>query len=188
MKCLRPLEHWKFGFESHSRHGCLCVSLFCVYVVLCVGRGLSTGWSSVQGVLPPVYMNKKLKTRPRPNKGLQNHNNNNNNNTTGTGPVNNNGHAITLRHAVVIDLLSTCNSTSRVEASPTNYTKIFVLRHSCSNIQSHSATFRAIAPRPVTLLEWVKIRSPEKILKRSDAFPFVTCWTPWKSLKDMPKR
>jgi hypothetical protein len=29
------------GFESHSRHGCLC--LFCVCVVLCIGRGLSTG-------------------------------------------------------------------------------------------------------------------------------------------------
>lgn len=32
----------------HSRHGCLSLS---VYVVLCVGRGLVTGWSPVQGVL-----------------------------------------------------------------------------------------------------------------------------------------
>jgi hypothetical protein len=32
--CLRPLEHWDRGFESHSRHGCvsafLCVVLSCV--------------------------------------------------------------------------------------------------------------------------------------------------------------
>jgi hypothetical protein len=32
-----------------------CVRLFCVCVVLCVGRGLATGWSPVQGVLPTVY-------------------------------------------------------------------------------------------------------------------------------------
>jgi hypothetical protein len=25
MKCLRPLEHWDWGFESHSMHGCLFV-------------------------------------------------------------------------------------------------------------------------------------------------------------------
>jgi hypothetical protein len=24
MNCLLPLEHWDRGFESHSRHGCLC--------------------------------------------------------------------------------------------------------------------------------------------------------------------
>jgi hypothetical protein len=23
--CLRSLEHWDPGFESHSRHGCLCL-------------------------------------------------------------------------------------------------------------------------------------------------------------------
>jgi hypothetical protein len=32
---------------------CVC-AFFCVYVVLCLGRGLATGWSLVQGVLPPV--------------------------------------------------------------------------------------------------------------------------------------
>jgi hypothetical protein len=31
-----------------------CVILFCVCVVLCVGSGLTTGWSPVQGVLPTV--------------------------------------------------------------------------------------------------------------------------------------
>jgi hypothetical protein len=33
----------------------------CVCVVLCVGSGLATGWSSFQGVLPTVYRIKKLK-------------------------------------------------------------------------------------------------------------------------------
>jgi hypothetical protein len=33
----------------------VCVRLFCVCVVLCVGRGLATGLSPVQGVLPAVY-------------------------------------------------------------------------------------------------------------------------------------
>jgi hypothetical protein len=39
------------------------VRVFCVCVVLCVGNGLATGWSPVQGVLPPVYRIKKLKKR-----------------------------------------------------------------------------------------------------------------------------
>jgi hypothetical protein len=39
----------------------VCVLLFCVYVVRCVGRGLATGWSPVQGVLPNVYRIRKLK-------------------------------------------------------------------------------------------------------------------------------
>jgi hypothetical protein len=33
----------------------ICVRLFCVFVVLCVGRGLATCWSPVQGVIPIVY-------------------------------------------------------------------------------------------------------------------------------------
>jgi hypothetical protein len=45
------LEAWMF----------VCVRLFCVCVVLCVGRGLATGWSPVQGVLPTVYRIKELK-------------------------------------------------------------------------------------------------------------------------------
>jgi hypothetical protein len=44
------------------------VSLFCVCVV-CVGSGLATRWSPVQGVLWTVYRIKKLKKRPR-SKGL----------------------------------------------------------------------------------------------------------------------
>jgi hypothetical protein len=49
----------------------------CVFI-LCVGGGLATGWSPVQGVLPTVYRSKKLKKRPRSNKGLQSNSNNNN--------------------------------------------------------------------------------------------------------------
>jgi hypothetical protein len=33
----------------------VCVRLFCVYVVLCVGSGLASGWSPVQRGLPTVY-------------------------------------------------------------------------------------------------------------------------------------
>jgi hypothetical protein len=43
------------------------VSLFCV-CVLCVGRGLTTGWSPVQGVLPAVYRIKKLNSGQGPTK------------------------------------------------------------------------------------------------------------------------
>jgi hypothetical protein len=68
MNCVRWLERWDRGFESHSRHGCLCLRLICVCVVLYVGSDLAAGWSPVQGVLPAVYRIKKLKTRPRPNK------------------------------------------------------------------------------------------------------------------------
>jgi hypothetical protein len=44
------------GFESHSGNGCfVCVcAFFCVCVVLCLGRGLATSWSPLQGVLPSV--------------------------------------------------------------------------------------------------------------------------------------
>jgi hypothetical protein len=41
-------ENWNRGFESHLRHGCL--RLFCA----CIGSGLATGWSLVQGVLPAL--------------------------------------------------------------------------------------------------------------------------------------
>jgi hypothetical protein len=44
MNRLRSLERWDRGFEYHSMHECLsCMRLFCVYVVLCVGRDLATG-------------------------------------------------------------------------------------------------------------------------------------------------
>jgi hypothetical protein len=47
MNCLRSLGRWDHEFESNSRHECLvCMRIFCVC--------LETGWSLVQGVLPPV--------------------------------------------------------------------------------------------------------------------------------------
>jgi hypothetical protein len=48
----------------------VCVHLFCVRVVLCVGSALAKGWSPAQCVLPTVCRIKKLKKRPRSNKGL----------------------------------------------------------------------------------------------------------------------
>jgi hypothetical protein len=54
MKCLRSLGLCDRGFESKLGRGCLmCVRLFCVVPYL--GRGLATGRSLVQGVLPIVY-------------------------------------------------------------------------------------------------------------------------------------
>jgi hypothetical protein len=32
--CLRPLEHWDRGLESHSKYGCLCASI--LFVLFCV--------------------------------------------------------------------------------------------------------------------------------------------------------
>jgi hypothetical protein len=37
-----PLEAW------------MSLGVFCVYVVLCIGRSLATGWSPVQGILPCI--------------------------------------------------------------------------------------------------------------------------------------
>jgi hypothetical protein len=50
-----PVGCWNRGVESRSRHGCLSAS-FCV-VLSCVGRGLATGWSLVQGVRPTICLN-----------------------------------------------------------------------------------------------------------------------------------
>jgi hypothetical protein len=36
MECLRPLKHWDRVFESHSRHGCVCVGTYSVPVWSCV--------------------------------------------------------------------------------------------------------------------------------------------------------
>jgi hypothetical protein len=35
--CLRSLEHWDHGFESHSGHGCVCAFVLCVGSYLAVG-------------------------------------------------------------------------------------------------------------------------------------------------------
>jgi hypothetical protein len=46
----------------------VCVRLFCVCVILCVGRGLGMGRSPVQGVLPTVYRIKNLEKGPNSKK------------------------------------------------------------------------------------------------------------------------
>jgi hypothetical protein len=50
----------------------VCVCLFCVCVVLCVGSCLATGWSPVQGVLPTVYRLRNWKSGQDP-QGLWRH-------------------------------------------------------------------------------------------------------------------
>jgi hypothetical protein len=47
MNCLRSLE--PCGFESHSRHGCLCA------FILCLGSVHATGSFLIQGLLQTVY-------------------------------------------------------------------------------------------------------------------------------------
>jgi hypothetical protein len=43
------------GFESHLGHGCLeCTCVYSVCAVLCLGIGLATSLSLIQGVLPIV--------------------------------------------------------------------------------------------------------------------------------------
>jgi hypothetical protein len=65
MNRLCRLERWGRGLKSHSRHACLCAFVFCVCVMLCVGSGLATVWSPVQGVLQTVYRITKLKKEAR---------------------------------------------------------------------------------------------------------------------------
>jgi hypothetical protein len=59
-----PVGCCDHGFESRSRYECLSSS-FCV-VLSCVGRGLATGWSLVQGVLPYVNRSRNLLYVRRP--------------------------------------------------------------------------------------------------------------------------
>jgi hypothetical protein len=40
----------------------MSVCVYSVFVLFCVGSGLATGWTPVRGVLPTVYMIKKLKS------------------------------------------------------------------------------------------------------------------------------
>jgi hypothetical protein len=42
MNRLRPLEHLDIGFESNSRHGCLSVCVYSVFM-LWIGRGFESG-------------------------------------------------------------------------------------------------------------------------------------------------
>jgi hypothetical protein len=52
------------------------VCVYSVFVLSCVGSGLTTGWSLVQGVLPTVYkckIKEAHKRRPRPDMGCKRH-------------------------------------------------------------------------------------------------------------------
>jgi hypothetical protein len=42
-----------------------CICLFCVYIVLYLGRGLATSWSFAQDILQSVKMIMKLKAEAR---------------------------------------------------------------------------------------------------------------------------
>jgi hypothetical protein len=63
------LGRWDRGYESHSRHGYLCVRILCVCYVLYVGRRLATGWSCFQEVVLTLY--RKLKSGQGPRKGCR---------------------------------------------------------------------------------------------------------------------
>jgi hypothetical protein len=54
MNCLRLFELWDSGFESHSRHGCLCAFILYVCGVLFVGSVLATV-ISLERALPTLY-------------------------------------------------------------------------------------------------------------------------------------
>jgi hypothetical protein len=64
-RCLR-LEHWDRGFESHSKHGCMCA--FILFVLSSTGSGLVTDWSPVQEVLPTVCRLRNWTSGPGPTK------------------------------------------------------------------------------------------------------------------------
>jgi hypothetical protein len=70
MNCLRSLGRCDRGFESHSRHGCLCVHLFCVCVQVAALRG--TYHSSKESYCL-WKMITELNKRPGPWKGWKNH-------------------------------------------------------------------------------------------------------------------
>jgi hypothetical protein len=73
-KAWTVFARWNTGIvgSNPTRGVNVCVRLFCVCVVLCVGSGLATGWFPVHGDLSTVYRIKKLKKRPRAN-GLYSH-------------------------------------------------------------------------------------------------------------------
>jgi hypothetical protein len=58
---------WNAGFVglNPTRGTDICVRLFCVCAVLCVGSGLATGWSLVRGALLTLYRIMKLKKTAR---------------------------------------------------------------------------------------------------------------------------
>jgi hypothetical protein len=64
MNRLRLLEHCDRGFESHSRHECLCAFILCLCCFVCRQRACD-GLIPRPRVLSTVYRIQKLKKRPR---------------------------------------------------------------------------------------------------------------------------
>jgi hypothetical protein len=58
---LKPRQSLRCVCSNPTRRMYICVRLICGSVVLCVGSGLATGCSPVQGVLPTVYRIAKQK-------------------------------------------------------------------------------------------------------------------------------
>jgi hypothetical protein len=56
-KYLCPLKHWAVGFNPTLG---MDVCVYYVFVLYCVGSGLATGLSPVQGVLPTVYIRLRI--------------------------------------------------------------------------------------------------------------------------------
>jgi hypothetical protein len=52
------------GPNSTKRMDVWCVCVYSVCVVLCLGRGLETSWSPVQGVLPSVKLSRNWEISP----------------------------------------------------------------------------------------------------------------------------
>jgi hypothetical protein len=67
---LRSLQHWDRGFESHSRHECLCEFILCLCCSLCRLRPCVGLITRLRSPTVCAKKNTKLKKRPRPNKGL----------------------------------------------------------------------------------------------------------------------
>jgi hypothetical protein len=64
---------WNIGIvgSNPSRGMDVCPHLFCVCVVLCLGSGLATGWSPLQGALPTVYRHYETEKTAKVHKGCR---------------------------------------------------------------------------------------------------------------------
>jgi hypothetical protein len=72
-KAWTVFARWNAGIVGSNPNQSMdvCVHLFSVCIVLCVGSGLATDWSPIQRILPTVYRIKKLKSCQGPTKGCR---------------------------------------------------------------------------------------------------------------------
>jgi hypothetical protein len=68
MNCLRSLERWDRGFESHSKHECLCEFILCSCCSVCRQRPCDGLISSPRSPTDCVQI-KKLKKAAKIHKG-----------------------------------------------------------------------------------------------------------------------